>query len=90
MIRLYLTSIFYLLLVILLKKINNIITNENKTLLIEESREIEEESDSLLEDPDIKTLKEQTTENIKENVNNKNAIVIKDMPNNSNLAWHLV
>ena len=70
----------------------NIISNEKKTLLLEENIKIQErlklkkKAKNLLELNDTETLKEYN-ENIKENLNNKNVIVVEDMPNNFN-PWH--
>ena len=50
---------------------------------IQEKSETEEESETLLEFNDTETLKEYNVENL----NNKNSIVVEDMPNNFN-PWH--
>ena len=91
MIRLYLLLIFFLFSSanIAQESPKNIISNEKKTLFIEDNIEIqeksetEEESEKLLELNDTETLKEYNVENL----NNKNSIVIEDMPNNFN-PWY--
>ena len=91
MIRLYLLLIFFLFTIINIAQENpkNIISNENKTLLIEENSEIEEKIMKLKKI--AKTLELDNTETLKEynveNLNNKNSIVVEDMPNNFN-PWH--